>query len=131
MAKRKSTPIGRRARSVSTTVAESATKKRKLPPATSVEVLQGNVERERLRLFQARAVLECARCALEYQDAVELSATDVSMVVDIARELIEGVIRELDSQRLTATFYIQHCPGTQMDGDGDRVPCESQWCGKY
>ena len=28
-----------------------------------------------------------------------------------------------------ATFYIQNCPGTKMDGDGDGVPCESQWCG--
>ena len=27
-----------------------------------------------------------------------------------------------------AKFYIQNCPGTQMDGDGDGVPCESQWC---
>ena len=27
-----------------------------------------------------------------------------------------------------ATFYIQHCPNTQIDGDGDGVPCESQWC---
>ena len=27
-----------------------------------------------------------------------------------------------------ATYFIRHCPGTQMDGDGDGVPCESQWC---
>jgi len=27
-----------------------------------------------------------------------------------------------------ATYFIQHCPGTKMDGDGDGVPCESQWC---
>lgn len=27
-----------------------------------------------------------------------------------------------------ATFFIKQCPGTQMDGDGDGVPCESQWC---
>lgn len=27
-----------------------------------------------------------------------------------------------------ATFYIQNCPNTQMDGDGDGIPCESQWC---
>ena len=27
-----------------------------------------------------------------------------------------------------ATFYIQHCPNTQMDGDGDGIPCERQWC---
>ena len=27
-----------------------------------------------------------------------------------------------------ATYYQKHCPGTKMDGDGDGVPCESQWC---
>lgn len=27
-----------------------------------------------------------------------------------------------------ATFYQNNCPGTKMDGDGDGVPCESQWC---
>lgn len=27
-----------------------------------------------------------------------------------------------------ATFYIQHCPNTQMDGDNDGIPCERQWC---
>ena len=28
-----------------------------------------------------------------------------------------------------ATFFLENCPGTKMDGDGDGVPCESQWCG--
>ena len=28
-----------------------------------------------------------------------------------------------------ATFFLRNCPGTQMDGDGDGVPCEKQWCG--
>jgi len=27
-----------------------------------------------------------------------------------------------------ATFFIKQCPGTKMDGNGDGVPCESQWC---
>jgi len=27
-----------------------------------------------------------------------------------------------------ATFFIQHCPGTAMDGDNDGIPCERQWC---
>jgi cold shock CspA family protein len=29
-----------------------------------------------------------------------------------------------------AKFYLNNCPGTIMDGDGDGVPCESQWCGR-
>jgi hypothetical protein len=28
-----------------------------------------------------------------------------------------------------AKFYLRNCPGTEMDGDGDGIPCESQWCG--
>ena len=27
-----------------------------------------------------------------------------------------------------ATFFLKNCPGVQMDGDGDGVPCEQQWC---
>ncbi len=27
-----------------------------------------------------------------------------------------------------ATWFINHCPGTQMDGDHDGIPCEQQWC---
>jgi hypothetical protein len=29
-----------------------------------------------------------------------------------------------------ATFFIRHCPDTEMDSDHDGVPCESQWCQK-
>lgn len=27
-----------------------------------------------------------------------------------------------------ATYFLRNCPGTQMDGEGDGVPCERQWC---
>ncbi|MGB5897841.1 MAG: excalibur calcium-binding domain-containing protein [Geitlerinemataceae cyanobacterium] len=27
-----------------------------------------------------------------------------------------------------AKFYLQNCPNVQIDGNGDGVPCESQWC---
>lgn len=27
-----------------------------------------------------------------------------------------------------ATWFINNCPGTQMDSDKDGVPCEQQWC---
>lgn len=29
-----------------------------------------------------------------------------------------------------ATWFLRHCPGTEMDGDGDGVPCERQWCAR-
>ncbi len=27
-----------------------------------------------------------------------------------------------------AKFFIRNCPGTKMDGNGDGIPCERQWC---
>lgn len=27
-----------------------------------------------------------------------------------------------------ATFFLRNCPGVQMDGDNDGIPCEDQWC---
>jgi hypothetical protein len=27
-----------------------------------------------------------------------------------------------------AKFFLLNCPGTKMDGDGDGIPCEQQWC---
>jgi Excalibur calcium-binding domain len=28
-----------------------------------------------------------------------------------------------------ATWFLEHCPGMKMDGDGDGIPCEDQHCG--
>lgn len=30
-----------------------------------------------------------------------------------------------------ATWFLEHCPGVKMDGEGDGVPCERQWCGNH
>jgi hypothetical protein len=27
-----------------------------------------------------------------------------------------------------ATYFLNNCPGTKMDGNGDGIPCERQWC---
>jgi hypothetical protein len=27
-----------------------------------------------------------------------------------------------------ATFFLRNCPNVKMDGDGDGIPCEDQWC---
>ena len=27
-----------------------------------------------------------------------------------------------------AKFYLNNCPGVTIDGDGDGIPCERQWC---
>ncbi|MEP7060938.1 MAG: excalibur calcium-binding domain-containing protein [Betaproteobacteria bacterium] len=55
---------------------------------------------------------------------------------------VEGQLKSLESQfkcdgrtycsQMTscaeATYFLQHCPGTKMDGNNDGVPCEQQWC---
>jgi len=27
-----------------------------------------------------------------------------------------------------ATFYLTNCSDVKIDGDGDGIPCEEQWC---
>ncbi|UOP05757.2 excalibur calcium-binding domain-containing protein [Conchiformibius kuhniae] len=27
-----------------------------------------------------------------------------------------------------AKFFLQNCPNVKMDGNGDGIPCERQWC---
>jgi len=27
-----------------------------------------------------------------------------------------------------AKFFLRNCPGPEMDGDDDGIPCEKQWC---
>ena len=27
-----------------------------------------------------------------------------------------------------AKFFLKNCPGVEMDGDFDGIPCEKQWC---
>lgn len=29
-----------------------------------------------------------------------------------------------------AIYFLRNCPGVKMDGEGDGVPCERQWCGR-
>src|SRR5688572_8126375 len=30
-----------------------------------------------------------------------------------------------------AMYFLKNCPGTQMDGDNDGIPCELQWCSRF
>ena len=30
-----------------------------------------------------------------------------------------------------AMFYLNNCPGVKIDGDGDGIPCERQWCQQW
>jgi hypothetical protein len=30
-----------------------------------------------------------------------------------------------------AMYFLKNCPDVKMDGEGDGVPCEKQWCGQH
>lgn len=67
--------------------------------------------------------------------APTLDAAHLSSLTDGAAESTRAAIvcdgRRYCSQMTScteATNFLRHCPGTEMDGDGDGVPCESQWC---
>jgi hypothetical protein len=66
-----------------------------------------------------------------HADPFAWASEEVGTFVDKGRYSCDG--RTHCSQMTSceeATYFIEHCPGTQMDGDDDGVPCESQWCGK-
>jgi excalibur calcium-binding domain-containing protein len=62
--------------------------------------------------------------------SLSLTRASVSTASEPAQFRCEGKV--YCSQMVScaeATFYLQHCPGVRIDGDGDGIPCESQWCG--
>lgn len=82
-------------------------------------------------------VVLCAFAWYAYQKAsgasplhrLEVRATKPAAVADTPPSLCDG--RKHCSQMTSckeARYFLKNCPGTQMDGDGDGVPCEQQWC---
>jgi len=71
------------------------------------------------------------QASLHYPQRV---AQPVSQAEPVARDLPPSARcdgRTMCSQMTSceeAKFFLKNCPGTQMDGDGDGVPCETQWC---
>jgi hypothetical protein len=66
--------------------------------------------------------------ALE-QASTQTAATATSPINDTAPSRCDG--RTHCSQMTScaeARFFLKNCPGTQMDGNNDGVPCERQWC---
>ena len=69
--------------------------------------------------------------ASETGDAGEAVSEQAVEAPDPPRFRCDG--REYCSQMTSceeATFFLEHCPGVKMDGEGDGVPCEKQWCGR-
>jgi len=55
-------------------------------------------------------------------------------IVDLSTEKDKGKCdgRQYCSQMNScdeAKYFLAHCPNPRMDGDGDGIPCEGQWCG--
>ena len=81
----------------------------------------------RFLLIGAWLVASVCACGLPTQESSKRSPQPVASRTQFR---CEGKTRcSQMSSCEEATFYIQNCPGTEMDGDGDGVPCESQWCG--
>ena len=90
MAKKNSTP-GRpkRARTGSTSV----------PPVDS-EILRESIEAERGRLMTAEALLHCIVIAMDDDDCQRSDGPHYQSVIDVARDLINQSINQLDSINL-------------------------------
>ncbi len=66
-----------------------------------------------------------------YDDEIEVVQEDEESEEDEENYVCDG--RQYCSQMRScseAIFFIHNCPDTKMDGDGDGVPCERQWCGR-
>jgi hypothetical protein len=70
-----------------------------------------------------------AQDAQDSQDALQDPATET-----VAESKFKCDGRIYCSQMTSceeAEFFLENCPGVKMDGGGDGVPCERQWCGNH
>jgi len=81
--------------------------------------------------------IESAQSAYEYDKWLEESNKDTVFEIKLKQEIRSSVDsykcdgRKYCSQMTScdeATFFINNCPNTKMDGNNDGVPCEKQWC---
>lgn len=66
------------------------------------------------------------------QESVRDAAPEALVENDNSRFRCDG--RTYCSQMTScaeAIYFLEHCPGVKMDGEGDGVPCEKQWCGQH
>jgi hypothetical protein len=77
---------------------------------------------------------------MKYQDKIKLA--NEQETTDSGEPIITSASKETESPFTCdgrthcsemksceeATYFLRNCPGVQMDGDNDGVPCERQWC---
>jgi micrococcal nuclease len=71
----------------------------------------------------------CHQAAAAAPAAPKLAPVAVAPVAAVIHARCDG--RKRCSQMRSceeATWFLKNCPGMEMDGDGDGVPCERQWC---
>jgi cold shock CspA family protein len=80
------------------------------------------------RKYQAYA----QRRHLEAQPAVSTPAPEPAPAPGVAPRAAFRCDGRTHCSQMTscaeATWFVNHCAGTQMDGNHDGVPCEQQWC---
>ncbi len=72
-----------------------------------------------------------ASSALAPPSTARSVASDVSSTTTVQLATFKCDGRKYCSQMTScaeANSFLQNCPNTEMDGDSDGIPCESQWC---
>lgn len=69
---------------------------------------------------------------VRYQQSTRFEAPVAQLSTDIQKQQNSHCDGRRHCSQMTscaeAQFFLANCPETQMDGDHDGVPCESQWC---
>lgn len=75
-------------------------------------------------------------CVLGYQIYSDIKKPKISQPSSSQPESNQSSVFKCDGRtycsQMTscteATFFINNCPNTKMDGNNDGIPCEKQWC---
>lgn len=79
--------------------------------------------------YQKFAAFQTPTVDMSQTPGVEATIAQTAAPAAATRYVCDG--RQLCSQMRSceeATWFLQHCPDTKMDGEGDGIPCEQQWC---
>ncbi|RZT43056.1 excalibur calcium-binding domain-containing protein [Cupriavidus agavae] len=100
-------------------------------------VRTGKVTGYRVTAWVVVAML-CAAAFAGYDSLARRSSPPVASITEPVEEpvAVQPVAFRCDGRKhcseMTscpeARFFLNNCPGTKMDGDGDGVPCEEHWC---
>ncbi len=116
-----------------TASAVSAAQSNKCIVNGTVAYLQGPCPSEQVRKTPTVAELNAAenvKRGSAVSAAAAKSATSPSMAVNVGFKC-DG--RKYCSQMTScaeANYFLSNCAGVKMDGDGNGIPCEKQWCSR-